>query len=43
MNSFHKVDNNYLSSLVKNDNKFIYMRYIIDKVDINNFDKIFND
>ena len=44
MNSFHKVlNNNYLSSLVKNDNKFIYMEYIIDEVNINNFDKIFDN
>ena len=44
MNPFHEViDNNYISSLVKNDNKFIYLRYIINKVDINNFDKIFNN
>ena len=44
MNSFHEIENNnYLSSLVKNDNKFIYLRYIINKVDINNFDKIFDN
>ena len=44
MNPFHEIENNnYLSSLVKNDNKFIYLKYIINKVDINNFDKIFND
>ena len=40
MNSFHEVKyNNYLCGLVKNDNKFIYMKYIINKVDINNFEK----
>ena len=40
MNSFHEVGyNNYLSSLIKNDNKFIYMKYIINKVNINNFEK----
>ena len=44
MNSFHEIKyNNYLSSLVKNDNKFIYIKYIINKVDINNFEKLFND
>ena len=44
MNSFHKViNNNYLSSLVKNDNKFIYMKYIINKVNIDNFEKLFNN
>ena len=43
MNPFHEViNNNYINSLVKNDNKFIYMKYIINKVNINNFDKIFN-
>ena len=44
MNLFHEIKyNNYLNSLVKNDNKFIYMRYIIKEVNINIFDKIFND
>ena len=44
MNSFHEIKyNNYLSSLVKNDSKFLYMRYIINKVNNNNFEKIFND
>ena len=44
MNSFHEIKyNNYLSSLVKNDYKFLYIKYIINKVDINNFEKIFND
>ena len=43
MNYFHEIDNNYLFSLVKDDNKFIYVRYIINDVEINNFDKIFND
>ena len=44
MNHFHIVENNnYISSLVKNDNKYIYARYIVINVDINNFDKIFND
>ena len=44
MSNFHEIENNnYLSSLVKNDNKFIYMKYIINKVNINNFDKIFNN
>ena len=42
MNNFLEIENNYLSSLVKHDNKFIYMKYIINKVNINNFDKIFN-
>ena len=44
MNPFHEIENNnYISSLVKKDTKFIYMKYIIKKVNINNFDKIFND
>ena len=44
MNSFHEIKyNNYLSSLVKNDNKFIYMKYIINNANIDNFEKIFND
>ena len=44
MNSFHNTDNNNcINDLVKNDNKFIYMKYIINKVNINNFDKIFNN
>ena len=44
MNPFHEIKyNNYLSSLVKNDNKFIYMKFIINKVNIDNFEKIFND
>ena len=44
MSNFHEIENNnYLSSLVKNDNKYIYARYIVINVDINNFDKIFND
>ena len=41
--TFDKIENNYLSSLVKDDNKFIYMRYIINKVNSNNFDKIFDN
>ena len=41
--SFHDIENNnYLSSLVKNDNKFIYLRYIFNNVNIN-FEKIFNN
>ena len=44
MNHFHEIKhNNYLSSLVKDDNKFIYMKYIINEVNINNFDKIFDN
>ena len=35
--------NNYINSLIKDDNKFIYFKYIINNVDINNFDKIFNN
>ena len=35
--------NNYINTLIKDDNKFIYFKYIINIVDINNFDKIFND
>ena len=44
MNPIQEIENNnYISSLVKNDNKFIYMRYIVNNANINNFDKIFND
>ena len=44
MNHFHEFENNnYIASLVKLDNKFIYMRDIINNVDIDNFDKIFNN
>ena len=43
MNPFHEIENNYIASLVKKDNKFIYMRYIINDVKIDIFDKIFND
>ena len=44
MNSFHEVlYNDYISSLVKKDNKFIYMKNIFNNIDINNFNKIFND
>ena len=44
MNPFHEVKyNNYINTLVKDDNKFIYMKYIINKVNINNFDKIFDN
>ena len=35
--------NNYINSLIKDDNKFIYFKYIINNVDNNNFDKIFNN
>ena len=35
--------NNYINSLIKDDNKFIYMKYIVNNVDINNFDKILNN
>ena len=35
--------NNYINSLIKDDNKFIYFKYIINNVDIDNFDKIFNN
>ena len=44
MNPFHEIENNnYIASLVKKDNKFIYVRYIINKVNISTFDKKFND
>ena len=44
MSTFREIyNNNYISSLVKNDNKSIYVRYIINNVEINNFDKIFNN
>ena len=40
MSSFHEIENNnYLFSLVKDDDKFIYVRYFINNVEINNFDK----
>ena len=40
----HEVENNnYLHDLIKNDIKFIYIKYIINNVNINNFDKIFNN
>ena len=35
--------NNYINTLTKDDNKFIYFKYIINNVDIDNFDKIFNN
>ena len=35
--------NNYIKTLIKDDNKFIYMKYIVNKVNINNFEKIFNN
>ena len=35
--------NNYITSLIKKDNKNFYMKYVINNVDINDFDKIFND
>ena len=44
INSFLEIENNnYLSSLVKDDNKFIYLRDIFNNVSIDNFEKIFND
>ena len=44
MNPFHEViHNNYISSLVRDDERFIYKKYIIDEVNIYNFDKIFNN
>ena len=44
MSSFHEIENNnYLSSLVKDDNKFIYLRYIFNNVNCDNFDEIFNN
>ena len=42
MNYFNEIENNnYLSTLVKDDNKFINARYIINNVNIKNFEKIF--
>ena len=35
--------NNSISTLIKNDNKYIYMKYIINKININNFEKLFNN
>ena len=35
--------NIYINNLIKDDNKFIYFKYIINNIDINNFDKIFNN
>ena len=44
MNSFHEIENNnYIASLVKKDNKFIYVRNIFNNVNINNFEKIFSN
>ena len=44
MNHFHEIENNnYIASLVKHDNKFIYVRDIFNNVNIDNFEKIFND
>ena len=44
MNQFHNIhNNNYLSSLIKNDNKFLCMKYIINNVNCDNFEKIFNN
>ena len=34
---------NYINTLIKDDNKFLYMKYKINNVDINNFEKIFNN
>ena len=35
--------NNYIGCLLKKDNKNIYMKYIINNVNINEFEKIFNN
>ena len=35
--------NNYIDCLLNKDNKNLYMKYIINNVDINEFDKIFNN
>ena len=35
--------NNYIDCLLNKDNKNLYMKYIISNVDINEFDKIFNN
>ena len=35
--------NNYINCLIDDDNKFIYFKYVINDVDIDNFDKIFNN
>ena len=35
--------NNYIDCLLDKNNKNLYMKYIINNVDINEFDKIFND
>ena len=35
--------NNYINTLIKDGSKFIYFKYIVNNVDINNFDKIFNN
>ena len=44
MNHFHEIENNnYLSSLVKHDNKFLYASYIINNVNIDKINKIFNN
>ena len=35
--------NNYIDCLLNKDNKNLYMKYIINNIDINEFDKIFNN
>ena len=35
--------NNYINCLLNKDNKNLYMKYIINNVDINEFDKLFNN
>ena len=35
--------NNYIDCLLNKDNENLYMKYIINNVDINEFDKIFNN
>ena len=35
--------NNYINTLIKDDNKFIYMKYIINEVNISDFEKTFNN
>ena len=44
MNPLYEIEyNNYITTLVNKDNIFIYMKYIINNVDINNFEKIINN
>ena len=44
MNLYYEIDNNnYIRTLLGGDNKFIYKKNIFNKVNINNFDRNFNN